>query len=426
MLLGIAALLAIIIANSPLAGPYRDFLDTRVVAGVGGLVIDKPFLLWINDGLMAVFFLLVGLEIKREIKYGRLSSLRSALLPIACAAGGAAVPAVIYALLNPAPPAANGWAIPMATDIAFAIGVLALLGSRVPSWAKILLLAIAVVDDLIAVVVIALFYTSELKVAGLVVALVALGFLLVLNAINVRPLWPYLTIGLVMWVAVLKSGVHATLAGVALGFIIPAISKKQMPLNEEERELLVSLGPILGDDSAQALERRQQKLEKLEDLVAFKSSPLHRLEHKLHPLVAFAIMPLFAFANAGITLDTSALTESLLAPVSLGIIVGLFVGKQLGMFSVAYAVVRLGYSSLRPDRETLIWLYGLSLLAGIGFTMSLFIGGLAFDDPIFYEQAKVGVLAGSLLSGIAGFLLLRTRPTPSAPHPAVESPSEGV
>lgn len=414
VLLLFAALAAIIIANSPLASLYERFLATDVIAGVGSIVIDKPLLLWINDGLMAVFFLLVGLEIKREIKYGQLSTLRSAVLPIACAIAGAVVPALIYLAFNPASPASRGWPIPMATDIAFAIGVLALLGSRVPSWAKVLLLAIAIVDDLIAVVIIALLFTEGLELAPLAVAAVCVVLLTLLNMVNARPLWPYLSVGLVLWVAVLKSGIHATVAGVVLGFMVPAIAKRQRALTRSETELLEGIGPVVTESTKEGKERRQQRLENLEDLVVAKSSPLHRLEHKLHPFVAFLIMPLFAFANAGVAIDLTTLLDSILAPISLGISVGLFAGKQLGMFAVAFAAIRLGLTPLRPDRETMTWIYGLSLLAGIGFTMSLFIGGLAFDDPLRYEQAKIGILVGSLLAGAIGYTLLRFR-TPDSP-----------
>ena len=410
ILLGIATIIALIVANSPLADAYAALLETRIVAGVSSIVIDKPLLLWINDGLMAIFFLVVGLEIKREIKYGQLSSFRSALLPMVGAFSGALIPALIYIALNIGTPEARGWAIPMATDIAFALGLLALLGDRVPAWAKLLLLAMAVVDDLIAVVIIALFYTAEIKTGALVVAGVAIGALVVLNAIKTRRLWPYLFVGFILWVAVLKSGVHATIAGVVLGFMIPAMAKRQSVLTPGERELLREVGPAtLGDLSAREREERQQHLEQLEDLVIEQGSPLHRLEHKLHPLVAFMIIPVFAFANAGVSIDVSSLGAALSSRMTIGIVGGLFLGKQLGIFLSAYVLLKAGLTALSDTRDTMIWLYGLSLLAGIGFTMSLFIGGLAFGDGALYEQAKIGILAGSLLSGVVGFLLLRTR-----------------
>ena len=410
VLLGIAAIIALIVANSPLAEAYTTFLQTKVIAGVGAIVIDKPLILWINDGLMAIFFLVVGLEIKREIKYGQLSTFRSALLPMVAAAGGAVVPALIYFALNAGTPEIRGWAIPMATDIAFALGILALLGSRVPSWAKLLLLSIAVVDDLIAVVVIAVFYTASIKTGALIVAAIAAGVLFVLNLAGSRRLWPYLTVGAVLWVAVLKSGVHATIAGVVLGFLIPAMARKQRVLTDSEKSLLREIGPPgVADMSASERERRQQQLEQLEDLVVEQGSPLHRLEHKLHPVVAFFIIPLFAFANAGVRIDPSVIGTALASPMTIGIVAGLFFGKQIGVFSTAFILVKSGLTTLTDSRDTMIWLYGLSLLAGIGFTMSLFIGGLAFGEGALYEQAKIGILLGSFISGVVGFLLLRTR-----------------
>lgn len=410
ILLGVATIIALAVANSPLAEAYRALLDTRVVAGVGEIVIDKPLILWINDGLMAVFFLVVGLEIKREIKYGQLSSVRSALLPMIAAVGGAAVPALIYFALNAGTPELRGWAIPMATDIAFAVGILALLGERVPSWAKLLLLSIAVVDDLIAVVVIAVFYTAKIKTGALVVAAVATVVLFLLNQLGTKRLWPYLTVGLVLWVAVLKSGVHATIAGVLLGFLIPAMARRQRVLTESEKKLLREIGPPGASElSPPEREEQQQHLEQLEDLVVEQGSPLHRLEHKLHPAVAFCIIPLFAFANAGVRIDPSVIGTALAAPMTIGIIAGLFFGKQIGVFSAAFLLVKSGLTTLSDSRETMIWIYGLSLLAGIGFTMSLFIGGLAFGEGAQYEQAKIGILVGSFISGIAGFLLLRAR-----------------
>ncbi len=410
ILLGVVTILALIVANSPLSEIYAGVLETKVVAGVGSLIINKPLLLWINDGLMAIFFLVVGLEIKREIKYGQLSSFRSALLPMVGAFSGAVVPALIYIALNGGTPEARGWAIPMATDIAFAVGLLALLGSRVPSWAKLLLLAMAVVDDLIAVVIIALFYTENIKGGALIVAACAIGVLLFFNILKVRSLSPYIMVGLVLWVAVLKSGVHATIAGVILGFMIPAIATTQKVMTKRERELIGEVGPAgsTGLTPAQK-ELHQQQLEQLEDLVVEQGSPLHRLEHKLHPLVAFLIIPVFAFANAGVSIDISSLGSALSSRMTLGIVGGLFLGKQLGIFASCLILLKAGMTSLVDSRNTTVWLYGLSLLAGIGFTMSLFIGGLAFGDGAQYEQAKIGILAGSLLSGVVGFLVLRTR-----------------
>ncbi len=369
VLLMLAAVAALILDNSPLDWLYDAMLETPVVIQVGTLAIDKPLLLWINDGLMAMFFFLLGLEIKRELLEGRLSSWRQAALPALAAVGGMAVPAMIYIGFNAGDPVAlRGWAIPSATDIAFAIGVLILLGAHAPPALKVFLLALAIIDDLGAIVIIALFYTSDLSLSSLSIAGVGAAVLLTFNLLGVNRLWPYLMIGAVMWVAVLKSGVHATLAGVIVALIIPL----RAPGNEP------------GDDTV---------------------SPLKRAEHALHDFVALVVMPTFAFANAGVHLGGLSLAD-LMAPIPLGIALGLFVGKQIGVFGFAWAGVRLGLCRL-PDGVTWPQIYGASLLAGIGFTMSLFIGTLAFIDPEHAAAVRLGVLSGSLLSGLLGYALLR-------------------
>jgi len=360
-----AAAVALALDNSPLSGLYGMLLSTPVVVQVGALAIDKPLLLWINDGLMAVFFFLVGLEIKREIVEGRLSSLQKAALPVLAAIGGMAVPAMIYVALNSGnPEALNGWAVPTATDIAFALGVLALLGSRVPSALKVFLLALAIIDDLGAIVIIAVFYTSQLSLGVLAVAAVGISVLAYLNYRGVQHLAPYLLTGLVIWVCVLKSGVHATLAGVVVALFIP--------LNK-------------------GAER--------------SASPLKRIEHGLAPWVVFGVMPVFAFANAGVSLlDLS--MDDLVGGIPLGIAAGLFLGKQLGVFGIVWAAVRLGIARL-PDGVGWLEIYGISVLAGIGFTMSLFIGTLAFSSPEHAAAVRVGVLAGSIASAALGYAILR-------------------
>lgn len=365
ILLGLAALLAILIANSPLAFLYDLLLETPVSVRVGALAVDKPLLLWINDGLMAVFFLLVGLEVKREFLDGELAEPAKVMLPAWGALGGMLVPVGVYLLFNHADPVArNGWAIPAATDIAFALGILSLFGSRVPAALKTFLLTLAIFDDLAAIVIIALFYTDGLSLLSLSAAGVTLLALLVLNRSGVRRLAPYVLLGIVLWLCVLKSGVHATLAGVALAFAIPA--------------------------------RGAQRL-----------SPMHEVEQALHPWVAYGILPAFAFANAGIDLSGLSL-ESLLEPVPLGIALGLFAGKQLGVLGFAWLGVALGLARLPLDvrwRE----IYGVALLCGVGFTMSLFIGSLAFEQgagPDLFSD-RLGIIAGSLLSGLAGWLVLR-------------------
>lgn len=367
VLLAIAAVIALIADNSLFAGLYDRLLLAYVSVTVEGVGIEKPLLLWINDGLMAIFFFLVGLEIKREVVLGKLSSLRAASLPAFGAVGGMAVPALIYVALNAATPETlGGWAIPAATDIAFALGALALIGSRAPAGLKIFLLALAVLDDLGAIVVIALFYTANLSLGALGVAAAGFAVLLAMNLLGVKRIGLYIVVGLVIWVAVLKSGVHATLAGVIVAFTLP--------LRGREGE--------------------------------FKEggSPLEVLEHVLHPWVAFMILPLFAFANAGVPLAGMAFSD-LLAPVPLGIAAGLVVGKPVGILGACWIAVRLGWANL-PEGVNWLKLYGVAQLAGIGFTMSLFIGTLAFSDPELQAAVRIGVLGGTLVSIVLGMCAL--------------------
>jgi Na+:H+ antiporter, NhaA family len=378
-------LLAIGLANSGLAGLYRSLLSTPVVFSIGAFAIDKPLLLWVNDGLMAVFFFLVGLEIKRELLQGELSSWRKASLPVIAALGGMIVPSLIYIGINiDNGDTLRGWAIPAATDIAFALGVLALLGSRVPIALKVFLLALAILDDLGAIVIIAVFYTADLSLASLAIGVVGATVLIGMNLAGVtRPSF-YILIGIVIWAAVLKSGVHATLAGVLVAFTVPLRTRDRAP------------------------------------------SPLLDLEHGLKPWVAYCIMPAFAFANAGVALRGMSLAD-LFAPVPLGIALGLFIGKQVGVMAFSWLGVRFGICGL-PQGTTWTQLYGVGLLAGIGFTMSLFIGTLAFTDAEIANAVRLGVLSGSCLSGIVGFIVLRrVLPAGRPAHreePAVERPSE--
>lgn len=361
-----AAAIALTLDNSPLSWLYDLLLSTPVAIQIGALGIDKPLLLWINDGLMAIFFFLVGLEIKREIVEGRLSSTQKAALPLMAAIGGMLVPALIYIALNQGDPEAlKGWAIPAATDIAFALGVLALLGSRVPVALKIFLLALAIIDDLGAIIIIALFYTSELSLSVLAIAAVGVSVLAYLNYRGVTRTSAYLVTGLIIWICVLKSGVHATLAGVVIALFIPLNVKG-------------------GED---------------------EPSPLKQIEHGLAPWVAFGIMPIFAFANAGVSLQGLSFND-LFSGIPLGIAAGLFLGKQLGIMAFVWAAVKLGISRL-PDGCTWLQVYGVSVLAGIGFTMSLFIGTLAFSDPEHAAAIRIGVLTGSILSAVVGYLVLR-------------------
>jgi Na+:H+ antiporter, NhaA family len=364
LVLVVAALLALLASNSPLAGLYDGFLDTPVGVRIGPLALDKSLLHWINDGLMAIFFFLVGLEIKRELLQGELSTFGQAALPVIAAVGGMAVPAVIYVAINTGDPAAlRGWAIPAATDIAFAVGVLALLGSRVPTSLKIFLLALAIIDDLGAIIIIALFYTDHLSLASLTLALAGCSLLVALNRAGVVRAAPYLLTGLAIWVCVLKSGVHATLAGVVVALAIPLEAKSDG-----------------------------------------ETSLLEQLEENLHPWVAFAVLPLFAFANAGVSLHGLSLAN-LMEPIPLGIAAGLFVGKTIGIFGATWMAIMGGIAG-KPEGATWWQILGVSMLGGIGFTMSLFIGMLAFPEPEQAAALRLGVLAGSLVSAVAGYLVL--------------------
>jgi NhaA family Na+:H+ antiporter len=411
ILLLFSAVLALIVANSPLADWYVQLFQAKLTIGFEAGNISKPLILWINDGLMAIFFLLIGLEIKREIKYGELSTMQSALLPIIAAFGGAIVPGLIFFGFNAGTEFMDGWAIAIATDIAFALGILALLGSRVPVWAKVFLTAVAVVDDLIAVVVIALFYTSNISLIALAVSGGAILLLMIMNWANIRSIALYLFVGLILWVAVLKSGVHATIAGVVLGFMIPATPHK----NREGLLDTIEKGVNLFRSSLRTPDKEDDEtaLHYLEDGIEKLESPLHKLEHKLHPMVAYFIMPVFAFANAGVALSAEQTAVAFSSTLTLGIIFGLFLGKQIGIMLSVWISSKLGIVKL-PDSDK-VWtiFYGIACLTGVGFTMSLFIGGLAFTNQEFIEYSKVGIFVGSLLSGLLGYFFLKSKLKPA-------------
>ena len=367
IILILMALLAMTLANSPLSGYYQQFLDLDVQLKIGALDLHKPLLLWINDGLMAIFFLVIGLEVKREMIDGALSTRAQATFPAIAALGGMLAPALIYLLVNHGDPATHsGWAIPAATEIAFALGVMALLGNRVPTSLKVFLLALAIIDDLGVILIIALFYTSELSLSALGVAVGAVALLFWMNRRGVDRLSFYLIVGAVLWVAVLKSGVHATLAGVIVGFMIPYKGKRY-------------------------------------------SSPLKHLEHKLHGWSVYFILPLFAFANAGISLAGISLA-SLASPVPLGVMLGLCVGKPVGITLVSYLALKFKLAKL-PEGTHFGQIMAVSVLCGIGFTMSIFISSLAFGDAHadMIAWSKLGILTGSVISAVAGYCLLRTR-----------------
>ncbi|MES9814610.1 MAG: Na+/H+ antiporter NhaA [Candidatus Thiodiazotropha sp.] len=368
ILLIFAAILAMILENSPLSWFYDALLDTPVEIRIGELHLAKPLLLWINDGLMAVFFMLIGLEVKREFLEGELSSLDQIILPGLGAIGGMLVPAAIYYWLNQSDPVAlNGWAIPAATDIAFALGIISLLGKRVPVSLRVFLMALAIFDDLGAIIIIAIFYTTDLSFASLIIAVAAIVVLFVLNMLQVSRVSAYVMVGVILWVAVLKSGVHATLAGVVLGLMIPI----KDPKNSDR-------------------------------------SPLREVEHGLHQWVAILIVPLFAFANAGVSL--SGLTfDALLEPIPLGIAAGLFVGKQIGIMLFCGVAIVLGFAKL-PNGASWSGFYATTILCGIGFTMSLFIASLAFEQggtSSIFMGDRLGILLGSGLSAVIGYLILR-------------------
>jgi len=362
-----AAVLALVISNTPLEFYYHAVFNLPMTVALGALKISKPLLLWINDGLMAIFFFLVGLEIKRELFEGELNSIKKATLPAMAAVGGMLVPALIYFYFNQGNIVAlQGWAIPTATDIAFSLGVLAVLGSRVPVSLKIFLTALAIFDDIGAIIIIASFYTKHISMILLLVSIGLVGVLIVFNRLRIVRFAPYILVGLLLWVCVLKSGVHATLAGILIAFTIPLRDRKSPEI-----------------------------------------SPLRILEHKLNPWVAFGVLPIFAFANAGVSLFGVTKTH-LINPIFLGIAAGLFIGKQVGIWLASYLSVVTGLAKM-PQGVSYLGIYGVSLVAGIGFTMSLFIGTLAFGTEAgnYAVLIRLGVIVGSLLSGVLGYLILR-------------------
>ena len=407
LLLLFCAAVALVWANTPLADVYFGLWQTIVTVGAGGFVISKPLLLWINDGLMAIFFLVVGLEIKREVMTGELASLRKAALPLAAAVGGMVLPALLYAAINAGTPGLRGWGIPMATDIAFALGVLALLGRRAPLALKIFLTAVAIVDDLGAVLVIAFFYTASISWTSLGVGAVFLAFLVLANWLGARRPIIYVVLGLGLWVAFLKSGVHATIAGVLLALAIPARRALDAPaFAQKVRDLLNVFGRDVRPGHREPTSDQRAAIHSLEVACERVETPLARMEHALHPWVAFAIVPLFALANAGVALGGN-LAEALTDTVTLGIVLGLTVGKAIGVTGFAWMAIKAGWAAL-PQGITWRHIIGVACLCGIGFTMSLFIGSLAFGEGDLLNRAKTGILLASLISGIAGWLLLRT------------------
>lgn len=363
VLMILAAVLALLFANTGLSGAYYGFLNTEVSLLINGIGLTKPLLLWINDGLMAMFFFLIGLELKREMVEGRLKNPRDVMLPGIAAVGGMLAPMAVFLLLTAGnPELTSGWAIPAATDIAFAVGVLALLGKRIPSSLKIFLLTLAILDDMGAILIIALFYGSGVDTGYLGMALVPLAGLIALNLRGTHRIAPFMLLGAIMWFFVLKSGIHPTVAGVVTAFTIPLKDR-------------------------------------------FGKSPLHSLEHNLHPYVIYGIAPIFALANAGIDLSGISMSD-FLSPLPLGIAAGLFIGKQIGVFGATWLVVKSGLAKL-PHGANWMMVWGLSMLAGIGFTMSLFIGSLSFEGDAMMNMVRLGVMTGSVLSAVVGYLVLK-------------------
>ncbi|WP_238858515.1 Na+/H+ antiporter NhaA [Clostridium sp. YIM B02569] len=360
------AIIAIIIANSNFSSMYNDIIHTYITIGYKDFSLSMSLLHWINDGLMAIFFLVVGMEIKREIVFGELKSFKKTILPVSAAIGGMVVPAIIYALFNFNQPTIIGWGIPMATDIAFALGILSLVGKKAPKGIIIFLTALAIVDDLGAIIVIAIFYTSEISWIALILGLIIFLAIILANKLNVKNKWLYIIFGIALWICFLKSGVHATIAGVLLGMGLP-IGK-----NMEE----------------------------------FRTSILYRFEHVLTPLSSFIIMPIFALANSGITIDINSLSAAIMNPVSLGIIFGLFIGKQIGIFGASYILVKLKIAKL-PSKVTKRHLYGASVLGGIGFTMSLFVSSLSFTEESALSMAKISIIIASILSAAFGAAIFK-------------------
>lgn len=397
---------ALVWANSPFAHTYDQLWHSHAGFHIGPFSMSKSLLHWINDGLMAVFFFVVGLEIKREIVTGELSSPKKAMLPIAAAIGGMIVPAIIYFSINNGGPGKPGWGIPMATDIAFAIGILALLGKRVPVSVKIFLTALAIVDDLGAVLVIAIFYTSDISMPALGMAVILFLVLVIMSSRNTRSSAPYIIIGLFLWFAMLKSGIHATIAGVLTAITIPATpSVTNQQFRDRCRSVLKKLEKDIHESGTdRSGEDSQSVFHELEGTCGDFVSPLQRLEHLLHPYVSYLVMPVFALANAGVSLKGTSI-DTLVKPVSMGIILGLVFGKQIGVTLFSWLAVKTGLASLSDDMEWK-YIYGASWLAGIGFTMSLFVASLAFADAGLLMMSKIGILAASFISAVAGLAIL--------------------
>lgn len=408
LVLMVTTVLALIFANSAFAQPYLDFFHTDISIVFGSWELSHSIHHWINDGLMAVFFFIIGLEIKREVVVGELSSIKVAILPILAALGGMAFPALIYYGINYGTPGANGWGIPMATDIAFAISALVLLGNRVSTPLVTFLIALAIVDDLGAVLVIAIFYTENIQEGYLFLALASFLVMVSMNRFGIYSTLAYFIVGIIMWYFMLLSGVHATIAGVIAAMAIPARPKiEPRGFSVYTKELLHEYDSYYALDKDTLHERQKAVLQTMKDKIDSINPPASRLEHSLHLPVSLIVIPLFAFANAGISIDFSSIKSTILEPVSLGIIGGLLLGKILGIGGTAWLAIKFKIAKL-PEDSTMAQVFGVSILGGIGFTMSIFVAELAFaGNDTFIFQAKVGILFASLLAGFVGYFFLR-------------------
>jgi NhaA family Na+:H+ antiporter len=405
IVLFISVLIAIIWVNSPLQHFYHELWDIKFSLGFGGYMLNHSLHLWINDGLMAIFFFVIGLELKREFMAGELSTIKKASLPMVAALGGMLVPALIYFLINKGTASEHGWGIPMATDIAFALALLAVAGKHIPSSVKVFLSALAVADDLGAVLVIAIFYSSHIALVPLISGIGLLVILLIGNKLGIRSIVFYLVIGFGVWVAFLLSGVHATIAGVLVAFTIPARTRiNEQSYAESLRGLLFDFENAIPNNSTLTTPEQHDTIEKIKQLSTEAETPLQKVEFALHPWVAFVVMPLFALANAGIVIGAT-FFSSLLNPVSMGVTIGLLAGKFIGVLLATWLMVKFG--AQLPAKATWKQITGVALLAGVGFTMSLFISGLAFTHPEMVDQAKYGILLASLLAGVLGVMVLR-------------------
>ncbi|MCW9027190.1 MAG: Na+/H+ antiporter NhaA [Thiovulaceae bacterium] len=407
-----ATLLALILANSPLVEVYNHLIHTKINFSVGSWHLSHSLHHWINDGLMAIFFFMVGLEIKREILVGELSILKNAILPIVAAIGGMVFPALIYTYFNYGEISGNGWGIPMATDIAFAISALVLLGKRVSPALVTFLVALAIVDDLGAVLVIAIFYTKQIIFLPLLLAFISFALLLVFNRMGIHMILPYFIISMFMWFFMLESGVHATIAGVLAALTIPSRPKfEPLKFTRKIRDLLDEYDsyPIATDFTTH--DKQKAILNTIKRRIHEVGSPAQRLEQALHLPVGLVVLPIFALANAGINIDFSSISSAIMSDVSIGIIMGLILGKVIGIFGVSFLAIKMGIAKL-PEHTTMYQILGVSFLGGIGFTMSIFVADLAFiDSDILIFEAKIGVLFASLVSGVIGYSMLRNTKT---------------